>query len=117
MTSTTPTKPRTVSQFLAQCEQVFREQRTNPAASIPQPETAAELDAFCDAFPEKAYLVRPADGIWLELAGLSRNTGRPIEPFAVEWRERFAATLVADADFAATVAGLLAPAEGGAAWA
>jgi hypothetical protein len=104
---------RTVEQFLAECEQVFREKRTNPAANPPQPETAAELDAFCDKWPDRSYMVRPGDPIWLELMALSRNTGRPVEPFAVEWRERFVVTLDADPEFAATVASLTGATEGG----
>lgn len=104
---------RTVDQFIHECEQAIREKLTNPAAAIPQPETADELDAFCDRWPGRAHLVRPADEWVLESVGLSRNTGRPVEPFAIEWRERFLATLDGDPDFAATVAGLIGATEGG----
>jgi hypothetical protein len=38
-------------------------------------------------------MVRPADPIWLERMGLSKNTGRAIRPFSVEWLERFLATI------------------------
>ncbi len=109
-------RPRTVAEYLAECEQVFRERRTNRGATIPQPLTFEEFDAFCDRWPERAHEVRPADTIWLKLAGLSTNTGRPVEPWSIETQERFIQTLVADADFAATVAGLLAPSEGVGKW-
>lgn len=109
-----PLPTRTVEEFLAECEQVFRERRTNPAATIPQPATGAELDAFCDRWPERAHLVRPADCWILESVGLSLNTGRPVEPLPVEWMERFVVTLDADPEFAATVASLIGTTEGGA---
>lgn len=122
---TNPPKPkspepmlnRTVEQFLDECEQVFRERLWNPAATIPQPMTAAELDAFCDRWPERAHLVRPADCWILESVGLSLNTGRPVEPLPVELREQIVATVADDPSFVATLARLLESAKGGAEWA
>jgi hypothetical protein len=84
---------RTVSQFIAECEQVLREKRTNPELNPPQPETKEEYDAFCDRWPEKSYMVRPADPRWLTRMGLSKHTGRTIEPFSIEWFERSLATV------------------------
>lgn len=75
------------------CAQVFRERLTNPAATIPQPATGAELEAFCDVWPDRAHEVLPADDWVLESVGLSRHTGRNIEPYSIEWFERLLATV------------------------
>ena len=38
-------------------------------------------------------MVRPADPRWLTRMGLSKHTGRTIEPFSIEWFERSLATV------------------------
>ena len=102
-----------MDQYLAECDQAFREKRTNPAANPPEPKTAAELNAVLDRWPKKAHVFLPGDPIWLEHLGLSKNSGREIEPFPVEWFEQFLAAVEAYPKLARALNVLLRRAEAG----
>jgi len=87
--------------YVAACEYHWRHGRDEWP-----PATRAELVALHRAHPDRArrHLPRPHD---LEMMGLPRTFGRPVEPLPESWRERFIVTLAGDDDFRAAVAALL----------
>ena len=72
----------------------------------PNPATVAQAAALPAVDPDLAAAWRP-DRRGLRFLGLPATFGRPVRPFAVEWRQRFLATLAADERFRARVRDLL----------
>jgi hypothetical protein len=83
-------RSRSIEEYLNLCDNAHR-RRVDP----PQPDTIAEAVAYADRWPERAHLVRPADPIWFQMAGVSARTARTIPTFSREWLEQFLATLEA----------------------
>lgn len=100
-------RPDRVPPFLSVDEYLAEvKQRLDEGEPALPPSTPDEYRALIRQYPDVARpLLPPVDE--LERMGISKHSCRAVEPFAIEWRERFLKTLAADADFRAAIAGLI----------
>jgi hypothetical protein len=90
-----------IEMFIETCRDAF-----DRGEAPPEPETAAELQAFCREWPHKAWMFRPADES-LRLMAVSKSSVDPVQPLPKDWRERLVVTLAEDRDFRDALAALL----------